>query len=177
MLAIHFSALIGREVSHRELQRLFAADQTDHHALDDQFAGGDQIRERWVFRMEERLAFVRGIAFQSGFTVDEGRDDITLAGRAFFQNDGITGADVSIDHRLTGYFQREGLGGGFDAEGCSVHGKAALGFRFYVLGHARSDAAVDRNVNHLTSGNIFREHNGPGFVGETLDDLLTLEGA
>ena len=153
------------------------ADEGDEHALDDEFAGGDQVGVVGIFRPQEGFAAIQQVAFEGGFAIDEGGDDIAFAGFTLFQNDGVAIADVGIDHGIAAHPQGKGAAGTANAEGSDVDGDAALAQGFDVLGAARGDAAVDGDIDDLGAVEFIGEDDRTGLAGESLNDALALDGA
>jgi hypothetical protein len=101
--------------------------------LDDELAHGDEIRETRVLGAEVGLAFLLDEAFQGGLAVDEGGDDVMVARFAAFEDDGITIADVGVDHRVATDFQGEGISLASNPKGSDIDGKATFLFLLLIL--------------------------------------------
>ena len=92
-------------------------EQCDEDALDDEFLSRDEVRVVGVFSAEEGFSFFHDEAFEGGFTVDEGGDDVSFAGFTEFEDHRVAIADVGVDHRVATDFECEGSGVAGDAEG------------------------------------------------------------
>lgn len=149
--------------------------QRDHDALDDEFSGGDEIGEFGVFCLEVSFTFLGNEAFEGGFTIDEGGDDIAVAGFAFFEDDGVAVADMGVDHGFAADTEGEGFVFATAAEGGDVDGEAAFGFWSAAIAKAGGDAAVDGDVADFFAVEFLRENHGAGFTGDALDDAFFLK--
>lgn len=153
------------------------AHECDEYALDDEFAGGNEVRVIGVFRPEEGLAFFDEVALEGGFAVDQGGDDVALAGFALFENNRIAVADVGIDHGVAADLEGEGFCVAMDAEGGGVDADRAFALGCDVLGHAGCDVAVDGDIADFSAVELVGENDGASFAWQALDHALAFEGA
>lgn len=120
---------------------------------------------------------IHQIAFQSGFTIDQSSHDVAFPGFAEFEDDGVSVADVGVDHGVSADFESEGAGVAGDTKRGDVDGNAALALLLHVLGHAGGDVAVNRDVEDFPAVEFIRENDGTGFSGESLDDAFAFKRA
>lgn len=153
------------------------ADEGEEDALDDEFAGGDEVGVGGVFGLEVGAAGLDDVAFEGGFAIDEGGDDVVAAGFFDFHDDVVAIEDVGIDHGVPTDAEGEGAGGFGNAEGVDVDGDGAFLFGFDIGGVAGGDGAEDGDVEDFGAVEVFREDDGASHVGVTLDDAFFLEGA
>lgn len=148
-------------------------DQSDHDALDLEFARWDEIGKLGVFGLEVGLRVLDEVAFQSRFTVDQGGDDVAGTRFANFQDNQVTVADEGTDHGFTAYFECEAFRGTRDAEGVHIDGDALLGVLHHVrCGHAGRDLTKDGNVDDFSTVEILGEDDGAGLMRVALDDAF-----
>jgi hypothetical protein len=153
------------------------ADEGEEDALDGEFAGGNEVGVGGVFRLKVGATGFDDVAFECGFAVDEGGDDVVAAGFLDFEDDVVAIEDVGIDHGVTPDAEGEGAGGAGDAEGIDVDGDGAFLLGFDVDGVACGNGAEDRDVEDFGAVEVFGEDDGAGHVGVALDDAFFLEGA
>ena len=121
------------------------AEEGDHHALDDEFVGWDEVGVLRVFGAQEGAAVFDQVAFQGGFAVDEGGHDVAVVGFAQFEHDEIAVENVRTGHGLAADAHGEGAGGAADVERVEVGVDAAVGALLARLRKSRRDVAVDGN--------------------------------
>lgn len=143
--------------------------------MNDEFIGGDEIGEIFIFRLEVGFAFLGNETFEGGFTIDEGGDDIAVAGFAFFEDDGIAIADVGVDHGFATDAEGEGFVFATAAEGVDVDGEAALGFGSGSVAEAGGNATIDGDVADFLAVKFLWENHGAGFAWDALDDAFFLK--
>ncbi len=143
--------------------------------MDDEFIGGDEIGEIFIFRLEVGFTFLGNETFEGGFAIDEGGDDIAVAGFAFFEDDGITIANVGVDHGFAADAEGKGFVFTAAAERGDVDGETAFGFGLGTIAEAGGDAAVDRDVADFFAIQFLRENDGAGFARDALDDAFFLK--
>lgn len=161
----------------RELASAIVADQGEEDALDDELAGGNEVGVGGVFGLEVGAARLDDVAFEGGFAIDEGGDDVVAAGFLDFHDDVVAIEDVGIDHGVAADAEGEGAGGFGNAEGIDVDGDGAFLFGFDIGGVASGDGAEDGDVENFGAVEVFGEDDGASHVGVTLDDALFLQGA
>lgn len=127
--------------------------------------------------MEVGAAFFGDEALESGFSIDEGGDDVTVAWFAFFEDDGVAIADVGVDHGLAADAEGEGVAFTADADGGDIDREATFLFLLGGFGVASGDGAVDGDVTDFLAVEVFGENDGASFSGEALDDAFFLKGA
>ena len=149
--------------------------QGDHDALDDEFLGRYEIGEVFILCMKISFTFLGDETFECGFAIDEGGDDIAVAGFAFFEDDGVTIANMRIDHGFATDAEGESLVFAAAAERGDVDGDAAFGFWGGAFAEAGGDATVDRDVADFFAVEFLRENYGAGFSGNALDDAFFLK--
>src|ERR1051326_1034662 len=71
--------------------------QADHHALDDELGGGQQVGVAGIFGAEERGAALDEKTFERGFAVDQRGNDVLLAWFARREEDGVAVEDAGVD--------------------------------------------------------------------------------
>ena len=152
------------------------AEEGDHHALDDKLAGGNEVRIPGMLRAEEGAAVFDEVALQGGFAVDEGGDDVMVARFAAFEDDGITIADVGVDHRVAADFQGEGIPLASNPKGSDIDGKATFLFLLLILPETGGNAPVNRDVADFGAIKILGENDCAGFAGQALDHAFFLKG-
>ena len=152
-------------------------DEGDHDALDDQFAGGEEIGEARVFGFQIGTAALVEVAFQRGLAVDQCSDDRTGPRLAVFKDDEVAVADVGPDHGVAPHFQGEDAAARGDADAGGVDGEDTVVFLLDGLSVAGGDLAVDRHVDDARAFEMDAEGRGAGFAGGPLDDALFLQGA
>ena len=152
-------------------------DEGDHDALDDQFAGGEEIGEARVFGFQIGTAALVEVAFQRGLAVDQCSDDRTGPRLAVFKDDEVAVADVGPDHGVAPHFQGEDAAARGDADAGGVDGEDTVVFLLDGLSVAGGDLAVDRHVDDALAFEMDAEGRGAGFAGGPLDDALFLQGA
>jgi len=143
--------------------------------LDDEFAGWNEVREIRVLSFEVRFSFLHDETFQGGFTIDQGGDNVFIPRLAEFQNNGISGTNMSVDHGLAAHSQSEGPRITRDAKGGDVDGDTAFFFLGDGFCHTSGDATVDWDIDYLLPLEFFREDNGTGFSCETDNDAFALK--
>lgn len=126
--------------------------------------------------MQVGFAFLGDEAFEGGFSVDEGGDDVAVAGFAFFEDDRVAVADMGVDHGFAADFESEGFIFSSAAERGDVDGDAAFGFGWGAVTEAGGDAPVDRDIADFFAIEFFRENDGAGFAGDALDDTFFFQG-
>ena len=136
------------------------ADEGDHDALDDEFLGGDEVWVVGVFGFQVGLPIFDEVALEGGFTVDEGRDDVSRTGLANFEDHEVTAEDVGIDHRISAHLQSEGLGVSGDAEGLDVDRNAAVELLLLIRGEAGGDPSVNGDIDDLGSVTVTGKDDG-----------------
>lgn len=153
------------------------AQEGDEDALDDEFVGGDKVREVGVFSLKVGFSFVGDVAFECGFAIDEGGDDFVVSWLASFEDDGIAVTDVGVDHGIAADAEGEGFSFSGDAEGLDIDGEAAFLLLLGVFRKAGGDLAVDGDVADFLTIEFFGEDDGACFAGKAEDGAFFFEGA
>lgn len=153
-------------------------EEADHHALNDEFGGGEEVGVARIFGAEEGAAALDQETFQRGFAVDESGDDGTGAWVARRKEDRVAVEDVGPGHGIAADAEGEEAGAGGDAEGGGVDGDVAVGFLFGGGGEAGGDGAVKGDFEQRgTEGGGEGGQVTAGFAGVVLEGALAGEGA
>jgi hypothetical protein len=148
-------------------------DESDHDALNEEFARGQKIGKVGILGVKEGLGIFDDIAFQRALAIDERGDDVPWARFTDFENDEVAVADEGTDHGFAAHFEGEAFRGARNAESVHVHGDASVGVLHHVCcSHACGDLAEDRNVDDFSTVEVFREDDSAGFVRVALDDTF-----
>ncbi len=119
------------------------AEKADHHALNDELRGGEEIGVARIFGAEEGAAALDEETFQSGFAVDESGDDGAGSRVARREEHGVAVEDIGAGHGIAADAEGEKAGAGGDAEGGGINGDVAVGLLFGGGGKAGGDGAVE----------------------------------
>ncbi len=154
------------------------AEEADHHALNDEFGGGEEVGIARIFGAEEGAAALDEETFQSGFAVDEGGDDGTWARVARSEEDGVAVENMGAGHGIAADAEGEKAGAGGDAEGGGVDGDVAVGLLFGGGGEAGGDGAVEGNFKEGSAeGGGEGGQVAAGFAGVMVEGALAGKGA
>lgn len=153
------------------------ADQGEEDALNDEFAGRDEIRIGGVFCFQVGATGLDHVTFEGSFAIDEGGDDVIAAWFFDFHDDVVAIENVSIDHGIPADAKGEGAGGLGDTQGIDVDGNGAFLFGFDIGGVTGWDCAEDRDVEDFRAVEVFRKDDSTSHIGVPLDDAFFLERA
>jgi hypothetical protein len=153
------------------------AEEADHHALDDEFGGGEEVGVAGIFSAEEGAAALREETLEGGFAVDEGGDDIAGTRLAWGEEDDVVFDDVGADHGIAANAEGEEFGVGAETEGSGVDGDVALGVLIIGGGEAGGDHAVERDAEERgVAGMVAGVEEAAGFAGEAVERAFFSEG-
>ena len=122
-------------------------EQSDHDSLDDEFGGGQQVRVARVFGAQERASALVQEAFEGGFAVNEGGDDLARCGFTRGEEDDVVLEDVGTDHGVAAHPQAEHPAVAAQAERSGIDGHGFVGLDFLGVGGGQSgrDDPEDRD--------------------------------
>lgn len=152
------------------------AQQTDHHALDDELGGGQQVGIAGIFGTKKRVPSIDEETFQRGFAVNQGGDDVARAGLTWSKKHGVPLDDIGVDHRIAAHAQGEEFGIGPDAERGGVDAHIAIRFLFGGGRQAGRDGPIKRDVRQRTALRVEIRDQTAGLTIETLQRALGREG-
>jgi len=153
------------------------ANQADEHALNDELVDCLQVGVGGVFGFEVGLAVFVDEAFEGGFAIDEGGDDIAVASLPFFKDRVITREDMGINHGIPA--DTEGKGGGAfrKAEQGGVNGELGVSRGIGRGGQSGGDGAIDGDAEARWATEVLGKNEGARLAGELFDGTFAFEGS
>jgi hypothetical protein len=149
------------------------AEEADHHALNDELGGGEEVGIARIFGAEKGAAALDEETFQRGFAVDQGGDDGAGTRIARREEDGVAVEDMGAGHGIAADAEGEEAGIGAEAEGGGIDGDRALGLLFIGRGEAGRDHAVERDAQEWrVAGMVAGVEEAAGFAGEAVKGAL-----
>jgi hypothetical protein len=154
------------------------AEEADHHALNDELGGGEEVGIARIFGAEKGAAALDEETFQRGFAVDESGDDGAGTRIARREEDGVAVEDMGAGHGIAADAEGEKAGAGGDAEGGGIDGEVAVGLLFGGGGEAGGNGAVEGDFQEGSAeGGGEGGQVAAGFAGVMLEGALAGEGA
>ena len=144
------------------------AEEADHHALDGELGGREQVGVARIFGAEKSLAALQEETLERGLAVDERGDDVARARLARGKEDDVVFDDVGADHGIAADAQREDLGVGAHAERGGVDGNVAVGFLHGIGRQAGRDHAEKRDAHERAARMVIGMEETAGLAGEAL---------
>lgn len=152
------------------------AQQADHHALDGEVDGGQQIGIAGIFGAQAGASLVTDVALEGGFAIDQGGDDVAGPRFAWREEDDVAVENGGAGHGVSA--DAQGVDGSAlaQAEGRHIEREEAIRLTLVGGGQPGGDDAVQWHVGQGGAARRWSRRQQPaGVAGQASQQTLVGE--